>query len=199
VFKIYNILVGTLSTNSNRDRFPRHLKPILLLGLDTEGSKGSGASQRNLLREAEGRPIRNLHAHGFLLLNPNTRIQPDVPTCRTFGTYEMQSQLYDEEHADRGVAYAAKSIGSSQLILIDLSQMYLFFDKTRDHVTPEEISQLREQQLTTPLNTHAHCNGRTSDIATNASQFPPKGTEDQEIQTPDHFVRHVTALEEQTL
>jgi len=148
--EIYDDLMGVISTSKNRDRFPSALKPILLLALDTEGSRGNGRYQKYLLSGAASGPIPNLHAHGFLLLNPDTYVQLIIRQRSLFTRksstspdYEIQYLPFDEDRSDRAVSYVTKSIETSELINIELSQMFLLHSKHRDFVTPEEITKLQ--------------------------------------------------------
>jgi len=140
------------ATTTNRGRIPECYRPILPFCLDFPGSKGSGHCGRQRLLDSNYGRIENLHAHGFLLLNPDTKnkFQPDENM--RFGNYDIQFKPLDLGRVDDGIKYASKTIESSHLIDIDFSQYYLYFSKRRDAVTPKQLASFRITPSTATTN-----------------------------------------------
>lgn len=128
------------ATTTNRGRIPECYRPILTFCLDVPGSKGSGYWGRQRLLDSKIGGIENLHAHGFLLLNPYTKNKFEPDENMRFENYDIHFKPLNQDQLNEGITYASKAIESSHLIEIDLSQYYLFFSKTREAVTPEELS-----------------------------------------------------------
>jgi len=143
ISNIYDQIQRHIFPNGSRLRASDPYRPILCFDLDLPGSKGSGyAGRQNLLQWPLG-PIQNLHAHGFLLLNPDSKHQFRPETEMRFGYCQVQFKPLDQSLIKNGIEYANKAIESLRFINMDLSQAYLYFSKSRDVVTPEQLANFR--------------------------------------------------------
>jgi len=140
VSNIYDQIQSHIFPNGSRHRGSDPYRPILNFYPDIPGSKGSGhVGRQNLHRSSIG-PIQNLHAHGFLLLNPDSKHRFRPNTEMRFEYCQVHFTKLDQSRIKNGIEYASKTVESSRLINIELSQAYLFFSKQRDAVTPEQLA-----------------------------------------------------------
>jgi hypothetical protein len=140
VSNIYDQIQSHIFPKGSRHRGSNPYRPILSFYLDIPGSKGSGyVGRQNLYRSSIG-PIQNLHAHGFLLLNPDSKHRFIPKHEMRFGYCQVQFRPLDQSLIKDGIEYASKTVESSRLINIELSQAYLFFSKQRVAVTPEQLA-----------------------------------------------------------
>lgn len=131
------------ATITNRGRISESYRPILPFCLDFPGSKGSGYYGHQRLLDSKNGRIENLRAHGFLLLNPDTKNKLEPDENMRFGNYDIHFKSLARNQLNEGVRYVSKTIESSRLLNLDLSQSYLFFSRTREAVTPGQLASLQ--------------------------------------------------------
>lgn len=60
-----------------------------------------------------------------------------------FGYCQVRFEASEQSLIKKGIEYASKAIESSHMINMDLSLAYLYFSKSRDVVTPEQLASVR--------------------------------------------------------
>lgn len=60
-----------------------------------------------------------------------------------FGYCQVRFEAFEQALIKKGIEYASKAIEPSHMINMDLSQAYLYFSKSRDVVTPEQLANFR--------------------------------------------------------
>lgn len=135
----YQLLQDRIFTQRHKGQIPEYFRPILLFYLDINGSKGNGSAALFELKEADGKAIRGLHAHGILLLNPDTYKQFEPELNMRFGSHTVHFQPFDEKKFSTSPGYISKMIAVAQLTDIDFCQGYLYHSKIRESITPEEL------------------------------------------------------------
>lgn len=139
VSDVYREIQDRVFSKRHKGQIPEHFRPLLLFFLDLEGSKGNGRAARFELKEANGKAILNLHAHGILLLNPNTHEQFKPDLNIRIGNYFVHFQPFDEEKFSTSQGYISKMVAGAKLRHIEFCQGYLYHSKRRECITPKEL------------------------------------------------------------
>ena len=136
---IYQLIQDNIFPQRHKGQIPEHLRPLLLFFLDINGSKGSGSTALSELKEADGKAIKDLHAHGILFLNPDTYKQFEPELNMRFGPYIIHFQPFEEQKFSTSPGYISKMIAAAKLTYIDFCQGYLYHSKIRKSITPKEL------------------------------------------------------------
>lgn len=137
----YQSIQDIIFTQRHKGQIPERLRPALVFFLDIDGSRGNGRAAFFELEEAKNRAIRGLHAHGILLLNPDTYKQFVPELNIRCGAYIVHFQPFDAQKFSANPGYISKMIAAAKLTNIDFCQGYLYHSKTRESITPEELEE----------------------------------------------------------
>lgn len=145
ISNIFRDIQNIIFPQKRKSSIPEHLRPILFFFLDIDGSQGKGTAAYNAMVKEEKDQIRNLHAHGYLLLNAKTWQQFEPVGEKEnekevlFGNYKVFFQKFDKGKFEQAPGYASKMIAASKLHKQHFIDGYLYYSKNRKSTTPKKL------------------------------------------------------------
>lgn len=129
----YNHLQQRIFKKRDLKKPPQHLRPILLLFYDLEGSKGNGSYSRYQMGESTNGQFRNLHAHGLLFIHPDTQKNFESINLTAYSHYQVHVQKFDFTRTVSNIRYLTKLVEQNHLQDLDFVGCYVCKSATRKH------------------------------------------------------------------
>ena len=117
--RFYDYLQQKIFRKHDLKKPPQHLRPVLLVFYDIEGSKASGRYARYQIAESKYKRYRNLHCHGLLLVHRETLANFESLQLNSYYYYHLDIEKSQHEFPENYIQYMTKLVEQNFLADLD--------------------------------------------------------------------------------